>query len=606
MAFSFGTQGATPGASNPLSAGTLNLSGSTPQAKALSSATQSTFSQNPVVGKSSAASTPVAKTLTANTQSFNPATVGTFNTTPQPATPGLLHQTPTTPVKSQTTNNVDGSSNTTTYHAPDTATIAPATAQNETSTTAPVGTSNGTSGNPFPGIVNNLANTSTQGSLQGQAATSNLADTSQQGSAQGQQITGQLQNASNTSSPVATAAQQATAQAGFLNPALATNAQQIGNQYSTEMNNLVNEEGPAVSGNTTGGGGPIGLGRAGAIEANVGQQLQGEAAAGNFALGANAQGLTAAQQQASAEAAAGGLANTQQGLIQSGLESAGGLANTAQQNKQSGLESAGNLANTAQANTQSGLNSAGNLSYPTTLALGQYQTNPTTGLPVGGGVGQAAQNATTAGIINNNIQQGNQFSDSASAVSNTLNTVSQLGPQIANFMQANNINTGANAPILTTPINTYLQSVGNPGAISAWNTYANELNNLAGQLTQAKGVTPTGAEAQTLSQNPAALNYSQLQTYLQALSNVGQTYQAQQANSASQAYGSNSTPGTPYTGGNAATSPTPTTPIATPNVGASQPPLVQAGAGTILGFLGGAQALAAGAGSVITKILEFL
>ncbi len=214
--------------------------------------------------------------------------------------------------------------------------------------------------------------------------------------------------------------------------------------------------------------------------------------------------------------------------------------------------------------------------------------------------------ANTAGIINQNITTGNQYAGSATQVQNTLNTVQQLTPQINSFMQANNINTGANAPIWTTPINTFLKNVGNPGAISSWNLYSNELNNLTEQLIQTKGVTPTGAEAQILSQDPSSLTYGQLQTYLQTLNNVGATYQTQQAGSATQAYGANSGKPSLYTGGPAAAQAPVATPVAPANAGAKQNPALQAGGGILLNLLGAGQAAAAAVGGLFESIFSKL
>lgn len=123
MAYSFGTQGALPpftsqysSASNPLNQGTLALSGTTPQAKALNTASNGLGQSKPNIP----ATNPSANSFNLNGQSSPNI----------PPTAGLLHQTPTTPVKSQTTNNVDGSSQTTTYHVPDSTTVDSSTSKN--------------------------------------------------------------------------------------------------------------------------------------------------------------------------------------------------------------------------------------------------------------------------------------------------------------------------------------------------------------------------------------------------------------------------------------------------------------------------------------------
>lgn len=161
-AFSFATAGATPAAAptaSQLSNG-LNLSpASTPQAKALQSATSSAFPiQSAFPAQSAASSSPVS-TVNPNANFNN--NVGSQS--------GVLQTQPSTPLKSQTVNNVDGSSVVNTYHppaAPETPASAPtggpavANSVNQYQPTAGL----------FPQTVTGLANTASTGSPAAQSA----------------------------------------------------------------------------------------------------------------------------------------------------------------------------------------------------------------------------------------------------------------------------------------------------------------------------------------------------------------------------------------------------------------------------------------------------
>jgi hypothetical protein len=310
--------------------------GQTPPVVAASTAVpnQNVPVKNPFSTPSSVAAgnvaTSMGTSLTRNTQSFNPATVGTFNTTPPP-TPSIA-----TP---QMSNNVASLFNT---PASQTATVTPATTQNTVAYTNPNAAAQqintgvaGTPVAPTPPPTSTLTQT-------GQTAAT-LAQTSAAGSSAEEQAERTLENTSAASSPAATAAEQATAAAGLLNPAISQEAANIATETQANISNAENASGQQYTGYLTGGGGPIGLGRAGAVQNALSQYVQGQAAAETAALQGTSQQLTAAQQQATAEEAAGNLANTQQANIQSGETSAAGAANTAQTNVQSGEQAAGTL-----------------------------------------------------------------------------------------------------------------------------------------------------------------------------------------------------------------------------------------------------------------------
>jgi len=354
MATAFNIQGATPASSASINFGAYQ--NTTPQAKALNTAASSSPFITPQSKIGSGIASGIGSTLNANANANPPSVSNAFGTS-FPTTPGLFATQPSTPLKSQTQTNVDGSSITNTYHPPQTPALpglgggsAPTNSDNNSSpNTAILGNANtGGSQNtvvsttPPAGTANGILPANPPLTQTGQTA-AQLSQTSAQGSPTGQAITNTLQNTSAASSPAATAAQQATAQAGLLNPALAANAANAANQYAPMAQSAITNAAPELAGFATGGGGPIGLGRAGAVQNTLSNYLQGLQSAENLSLNPNAQELTAAQQQASAEEAAGNLANTQQANIQSGETSAGNLANTAQSNIQSGLQASGQL-----------------------------------------------------------------------------------------------------------------------------------------------------------------------------------------------------------------------------------------------------------------------
>ena len=457
----------------------------------------------------------------------NPLNQGTLNLAP-PATDSTSQSASVTPATTQTN---------TAYTAPG---AAPVTALPNNGSTYGTTPSN-TAGAMLPGLIGNLGTTAANGSATGKA------------------ITNTLENTSAASSPAVTADEQATAQAGLLNPALTANAQQISNNFLPQEQNLLDEANIAIANNSTGGAGPIGLGAAGEIENNVGNQLTGESNIENSALTANAQGLTAAQQEATAEAAAGGLANTQQANIQSGEAAAGGLANTAQANTQSGLQEAGALAspnNSTQTvgQGQTVLNASGQpvATTPVVAPVGsesQYATPPTTynaagqpttasgGTPSAGntntpftagqvagqetlGATSVANNAAISaaqGIqqkINTEINQNGINSLSSSTLANSFNDWIQgqlSNPNLSNFFNDLTDYTQTLAPLIgiagsPTDAKTYLSSqlVNAAQSGSTIQSVMDNLNSLtlnknANVIAAGNGATPVGQGSQPVS-----------------------------------------------------------------------------------------------------------
>jgi|ERR1700734_362381 len=604
MAFSFGTQGSTP---NPLSTGSLNLNtgnnsfslGSTPQSRALSTATQSSSPSVPATGQK-------APSLS-NLGIGGSSTLGSSSGTGfQPVTAGLLsHAAPSTPVKSQTTTNVDGSSNTTTYHPPaDTATVAPATTQSEATYVNPNATSQqintGTAGTPLP-------------------PTSAPAPTPQPVSSNGN-IVGQLQTTSANSSPTATAAEQATANAGLLNPALAQNAENIAQNYSNQIADVAKAGGGQGLGMLAGGApNPIALGRAGAIFQNVTAEENQLTNAEQQALAGNAQGLTAANQQATAETEAGQLANTQQGQIQSGLGEAGSLANnltpspygTPLINPASGAAFSGGQ---PLAPSGSGSNGAIQPNDPAYASLQQYAqlaangegsqipsawtSNPVINAQINSMAAQInpSYNPLTTPLntstqANTNAEIGSTNQTAAAATTQAISRIGNITSSLNNFLTQWGLNQ-TDSPFYNKPINTFLASTQGAGAEASWNLITSDLTAATSQLMSTPGITPTSFSAELQNFDPTNLQPSELNTYLAALSDAGQYQLNSYQTTASGAYGANSstnlnTSPQPYVGtqtsANPPALPLPSNPAAAQQQNAPTPGKLLAGGALELG-----------------------
>lgn len=354
--------------------------------------------------------TGIASSLARNTQPFSPATVGTFNTTPAP--------TPAIP-QPQMSSNVASLFNT---PAQQTTTVSPATQETNavsTGVTAPTPPpASLPTYNPNAPIVNPNAPAGTPLTQTGQTAAT-LANTAANGSPAEQTAENALENTSAQGSSAATAAQQATANAGLLNPAIGAEAATIGSNYGNEIS-TIGEQAAGMEG-VQGGGGllPNSIGAVEGIQNEASAKQSALAAGESAALQGTSQQLTAAQQEASAEAAAGDIANTQQANIQSGETSAAGAANTAQSNVQSGEQAAGSL--TAP---------SGNFPFSYNPATGTFSNASPGSAGATGGVtftGNPTTDASTAAqaVINGQMtyaQAQQSMSYAGSAANNYLNS----------------------------------------------------------------------------------------------------------------------------------------------------------------------------------------
>jgi hypothetical protein len=403
----------------------------------------------------------------------------------------------------------------------------------------------------FGRIVGSLANTAQQGSQTGQQITSNLANTSQAGSPAAQYYTGQLANY------------------GGGNLAIGQEAQQIGQQTQQNISNAENAGGQQYTGYMTGGGGPIGLGRAGAVQNALSNYVQGQSAAEQAALAGTSQQLTAQGQAATAANEAASQSYSGQGLIQSGLASAGGLAQNQQSLTQSGLASAGGLAQPSSTSygqtsydpTTGTYSNNGNLpastlqQYAQMAANGQYSAIPSS---VTGNAELSAQINSAAQQINPNYSPITSAAQGAAAASNVQTAgTAQTSTAASGYQQAvqtyQNMNTvystadsqatnlvndlastginSSNSQDYNQAINSLSNRLGST-AITKISTDIQELQNTYSNLLSTGGGTPTGQEQQALSilnPNSSAAQINQAIQSLQAAAYPKLLAQYQQA-----------------------------------------------------------------------------
>lgn len=269
---------------------------------------------------------------------------------------------PSTPVKSQTVNNVDGSSTVTAYHAPVTSTSPTGTSAGVLSQapTAPIAQATIPAYNPNGGASDTVYNNGVPTTYQnGQVVSEGVvAPTTQAAPAPSTPtfpgIVGSLANTSQNGSQNATQATSGLLQAPTQNAEIGQQAQNIAAPYGQQIAKISNY-GNALAGSQEGFGlAPVAQGRAQQSQIATAAEVQGEQAAENAALAPIPYELTAQNQG------------------------------------QAGLTDAGSIANTQQSNVQSGLQQAGTLTQPQLGQPGQAYYNPQTGQALGGSAGVPA------------------------------------------------------------------------------------------------------------------------------------------------------------------------------------------------------------------------
>lgn len=452
---------------------------------------------------------------------------------------------PTTPVKKTTTNNVDGSSTSTEYHAPQTTPTS--TAPTTSGVLAPAPTAPtvaspfqvdpstiGTPGNQQSVSQANSPSGSTSGVLQtnsnGQAIQPNGTTLSGQTPTFGG-IVGSLANTSQNGSQNATTATTGLLGAPTQNAALVSEAQDIGNKYSNEANKISNY-GNALAGSYTNGAGlaPVSQGLAGIAQNTTANELQGLQSAENLALNPIDKELTAQAQAQAGLQAAGGVANTQQANEQSGLGAAGSLATPS-------ATSAGQTTYNPLTNSFSGGSSQGNPTQaPSGYTQAEWDTivkNVANGVPNANGslpavlqaqaqaaaqaqnpnfnyataVGQAAgqqavgaaggttqaQNIATSGTATTGANATGlaQSIQQETALNTAASNATALATQVQTALQNSGLNL-TNSTDANTAINNLQSRLGNAG-YTQLNIAVNDARNAYQAILTATGATPTDA-----------------------------------------------------------------------------------------------------------------
>lgn len=477
-----------------------------------------------------------------------------------PAAPVLPKAT--TPVKKTITQNTDGSSQTTEYHAPlppaPTAPLAQKTVspfQVDPSTLGTPGNqqanvqANGQSAQPEGGV--NTQNTTFPGIVSG------LASTAAQGS------------------PAAQGYASQTATYGAGNIPIGQQAQQIADKYGTQIANVGSQGAKFEGGQLTTGTSPVAEGNAAITAQTTAAQQQALATGENADLQGIGYQLTGQNQAAGATNEAAGQANQGQANIQSGLNQAGTLAqpNLGQpgqayynpqtgQAVQSSTGAPAGISPDVWSQYQNDFATGNFGAIPSSITnnaqlYGQLQQSAPAGFNYNTALGNAAaqqSNAQTQGVTGTNIAaQGltgatqdyqNMVQANTAADSNAQNVQQILAATGLNSSSSNDY---------TKAINSLSGRLGS-AQVTSLNTAITELQNTYSQLLNSGGTTPTGSEAQALAVlNPnssaAQINaaITQLQTAatnkLSAASQKAQNYQSSLGGSSSNSGGSSGNAG---------------------------------------------------------------
>lgn len=209
------------------------------------------------------------------------------------------------------------------------------------------------------------------------------------------------------------------------NQAIGQQAQQIANQYGTEINRVGQLGAGAVAGDLSTGSNVVGSGNANLASQAVSSRIQALQNAESAQLQGTAQQLTAQGQTASAYNQAGGLANTQQGQQISGLGTAAGYA------------------------------------QPIQLPYNNQYVDPTTGQPIGGGqAGQLPSSAQNA--VNTYAQQVQNGQMTRADAEQRLAPYGVAGTNALTQALGPNFNTNAsNASAGTTAVGQQVQTAAN-------------------------------------------------------------------------------------------------------------------------------------------------
>ncbi len=282
MAFVFSQKGATP---SP-------FSGASPVSPFMSGSSVSPFSNA------------LAKKVAPNTGT------GTYGA---PMSVGQPTPKPATPVKKTTTNNVDGSSTTTEYHAPDVSTGGMSIPEYQAAVAAK---------NPpkvQSGVIESPKGSSTKAQTES-SATQQSQPLSYPG------LIGSLASNAQAQSPMAATAGKGLLKAPNQNSELGQRAEDIRTEFGGKIGEIGRLGAGATAGDLSTGSNVVGSGNAAIASQSASSRMQALAADEGQQLAAIDRQLSAQGQGQDALVSAGSLGNTAQGQLQSGLTSAAGFA----------------------------------------------------------------------------------------------------------------------------------------------------------------------------------------------------------------------------------------------------------------------------------------
>lgn len=252
-----------------------------------------------------------------------------------------------------------------------------------------------------------------------------------------------------------------------------------------------------------------------ALAQGVTNALSGESQQIGAAQGAGNVAQAQTNQQQSSAANVGSLTQPQAGASYFGSPVSGGVVGQGNNLVSTAVSQATQLvqngADPAQVLSQ--LTSAYGAGSPAVVAFQQQMLDRT-----GGTYNPTAASASSQ----QTASQGAQTGGEAYNLSTALKQVNTINPVITNFLSTANINP-TTSPLYNQPINSYVGSLGNPGAMAQYNTMMTDLQNFSSQIVASGNAqTPTAITVANALQNPSNLSLKDIKSYMDTLTTLGQ------------------------------------------------------------------------------------
>lgn len=152
-----------------------------------------------------------------------------------------------------------------------------------------------------------------------------------------------------------------------------------------------------------------------------------------------------------------------------------------------------------------------------------------------------------------NQSQGSDYQKQATQLDTTLKQLDTLEPIVSNFLQSSGLNSQEN-PFYNKSINTYISQLKNPADVTSLNAMLGDVKTYTAQILGSSGLNPTEVSQTVNSFDPSQLNGAQLTAFLANLKNLGQARLKPLQDTSASSYGSS----TGYSGTAANPSSTPT------------------------------------------------